>query len=111
MLLAWAALRKLNASPDTDELLIAAWIAGGSMAEVTRASGLKTQQRSEIAEATPIMKFTIELDREVDGRWIAEVPALNILLYANSEKEAIQRAQASAREIVVDRSSHGRDGS
>ena len=25
------------------------------------------------------MKLTIELDREVDGRWIVEVPELNIL--------------------------------
>jgi hypothetical protein len=27
------------------------------------------------------MKLTIELDRELDGRWIAEVPELNVLLY------------------------------
>jgi hypothetical protein len=26
------------------------------------------------------MKLTIELDREIDGRWIAEVAELNILL-------------------------------
>jgi len=26
------------------------------------------------------MKLTIELDREADGRWIAEVPELNVLL-------------------------------
>ena len=26
------------------------------------------------------MKLTIELDREVDGRWIADVPELNIVL-------------------------------
>jgi len=53
------------------------------------------------------MKLTIELDREVDGRWIAEVPALNILLYGNSKQDAIQRAQTAAREIVLDRIAHG----
>ena len=53
------------------------------------------------------MKLTIELDREVDGRWIAEVPELNILLYAASKQDAIQKAQSVAREIVLDRIAHG----
>jgi len=53
------------------------------------------------------MRLTIELDREVDGRWIAEVSELNVLLYGNSKQDAIQRAQAAAREIVLDRIAHG----
>lgn len=53
------------------------------------------------------MKLTIELDREVDGRWIAEVPELNILLYGDSRQDAIRRAQSAAHEIVLDRISHG----
>ncbi|MGH9620122.1 MAG: type II toxin-antitoxin system HicB family antitoxin [Bryobacteraceae bacterium] len=53
------------------------------------------------------MKLTIELDRESDGRWIAEVPELNILLYGKSQPDAIQRAQSAAREIVRDRIAHG----
>jgi predicted RNase H-like HicB family nuclease len=53
------------------------------------------------------MKFTIELDREVDGRWIAEVPELNVLLYGDSKPDAIQRAESAAREIVLDRIAHG----
>jgi hypothetical protein len=36
------------------------------------------------------MKLTIELDRETDGRWIAEVPELNVLLYGESRQDAIQ---------------------
>jgi hypothetical protein len=31
------------------------------------------------------VNLTIELDREVDGRWIADIPELNILLYGNSK--------------------------
>jgi predicted RNase H-like HicB family nuclease len=54
-----------------------------------------------------IVKLTIELDREVDGRWIAEVPELNVLLYGDSRPEAIQRAQSAVREIVLDRIAHG----
>lgn len=53
------------------------------------------------------MKLTIELDREVDGRWIAEVPELNVLLYGASKPDAIQRAQTAAREILLDRIAHG----
>ena len=53
------------------------------------------------------MRLTIELDRETDGRWIAEVPELNVLLYGDSRQDAIQRAQAAAQEIVRDRIAHG----
>ena len=53
------------------------------------------------------MKLTIELDRELDGRWIAEVQELNVLLYGDSKQDAIERAQSAAREIVLDRIAHG----
>jgi len=53
------------------------------------------------------MKLTIELDQEIDGRWIAEVPELNVLLYGNSKLDAVKKAQAAAREIVLDRVAHG----
>jgi len=53
------------------------------------------------------MKLTIELDRELDGRWIAEVPELNVLLYGDSKQDAIHRAQSAAGEIVLDRIAHG----
>ena len=53
------------------------------------------------------MRLTIELDREVDGRWIAEIAELNVLLYGNSREEAIDRAQKTAHEILVDRIAHG----
>jgi hypothetical protein len=54
------------------------------------------------------MKLTIELDREVGGRWIAEVLELNVLLYGDTKLDAIQRAQSAAREIVLDRIAHGK---
>ena len=53
------------------------------------------------------MKLMIDLDQEVDGRWIAEVPELNVLLCGNSKLDAIQRAESDAREIVLDRIAHG----
>ena len=39
------------------------------------------------------MKLTIELDREVDGRWIAEVPELNVLLYGEQITKELRFAQ------------------
>ncbi|MDP3000945.1 MAG: hypothetical protein Q8N47_25905 [Bryobacterales bacterium] len=49
----------------------------------------------------------IELDREVDGRWIAEVPELNILLYGKTRRDAVGKAESAAAEIIADRIAHG----
>lgn len=53
------------------------------------------------------MQLTIQLDREVDGRWIADIPEVNVLLYGRSKEDAICKAEAAAREIVADRIAHG----
>ena len=37
------------------------------------------------------MKLTIELDRETDGRWIAEVPELNVLIYGAGETRRFEK--------------------
>ena len=40
-------------------------------------------------------RFTIEIEREADGRWIAEIPALpGVLAYGATRDEAIARAKA-----------------
>jgi len=52
------------------------------------------------------VNLTIELDREADGRRIAEVPELNILLYGDSQPNAIQRAKSAAHQILPDRIAH-----
>ncbi len=53
------------------------------------------------------MELTIELDREDDGRWIADIPQLNILLYGRSREDAVQKAKTAAREIIADRIARG----
>jgi len=53
------------------------------------------------------MKFTIELDREVDGRWIADIPALNVLLYEDSKEDALEKVRRAALEIIQDRIRNG----
>jgi len=49
------------------------------------------------------VNLTVELDREIDGRWIADVPELNILVYGETSDAAIEAAESAAREIVGDR--------
>jgi predicted RNase H-like HicB family nuclease len=53
------------------------------------------------------MNLTIELDRETDGRWIAEVPELNVLIYGSGRDEAIRKAETAAMEIIADRIQQG----
>lgn len=56
------------------------------------------------------MNFSIEVDREVDGRWIAEVPALpGVIVYGATEAEAILKAKALALHVIADRIDHGED--
>ena len=54
------------------------------------------------------MKFTVEYEREDDGRWLAEVLELpGVLAYAATPEEAIAKAQALALRVLADRLEHG----
>lgn len=51
--------------------------------------------------------FTIELEREADGRWIAEVPALSgVMCYGADRDEAVARVQALALRVIAERLEH-----
>lgn len=53
------------------------------------------------------MKFRVEIDRESDGRWIAEVLDLpGTLAYGRTADEARARVQALALRVVADRLEH-----
>ena len=53
------------------------------------------------------MTFTIELERENDGRWIAEVPDLSgVLAYGQTRDEAVARVQALALRVIAERLEH-----
>ena len=46
----------------------------------------------------------IEFDREEDGRWIAEIPALpGAICYGNSRSEASRNLEVLALRILADR--------
>ncbi len=54
------------------------------------------------------MKLTIELDREEDGRWIAEALELpGVMCYGQTRDEAISNAERLAIEVIADRIAHG----
>jgi predicted RNase H-like HicB family nuclease len=57
------------------------------------------------------VKFRVEIEREDDGRWIAEVPELpGVLAYGSSASEAQAKVQALALRVVADRLEHGEAG-
>ena len=50
------------------------------------------------------MTFEIEIEKEDDGRWIAEVPDLSgVLAYGQTRDEAVARVQALALRVIAER--------
>lgn len=50
----------------------------------------------------------VEVEREVDGRWLAEVVALpGVMAYGSTAEEAIRRAQTLALRVLADRLEQG----
>jgi predicted RNase H-like HicB family nuclease len=47
------------------------------------------------------MNFSIELEREDDGRWIAELPGA--MAYGSTRAEAESKVQSLALRVVADR--------
>ncbi|MDP3676024.1 MAG: N-6 DNA methylase [Novosphingobium sp.] len=56
------------------------------------------------------MQLAIELEREADGRWIAEVPALSgVLTYGTTRDEAVAKVQALALRVLAERLEQGEE--
>ncbi|MDQ3033516.1 MAG: type II toxin-antitoxin system HicB family antitoxin [Myxococcota bacterium] len=54
------------------------------------------------------MRLVIEVEREDDGRWLAEVPELpGVAAYGSTRDEAIRSVQVLALRTVADRLEHG----
>ena len=53
------------------------------------------------------MQFTLQVEREDDGRWLAEVAQLpGALAYGESANEAMARAEALALRALAERLEH-----
>jgi predicted RNase H-like HicB family nuclease len=54
------------------------------------------------------MHLSIEIEREDDGRLIAEIPQLpGVLAYGSTEKEAAAKARTLALRVLAERLEHG----
>jgi predicted RNase H-like HicB family nuclease len=54
------------------------------------------------------MMFAVQVEKEADGRWLAEVPQLpGALAYGATPSEAKARVRALALRVVADRLEHG----
>jgi predicted RNase H-like HicB family nuclease len=54
------------------------------------------------------MNYTLECEREQDGRWLAEVLELpGVLAYGSTHAEAMSRAEALALRTLAERLEHG----
>jgi len=50
----------------------------------------------------------IEVEREKDGRWIAEVPELpGVMAYGKTQAQALAKVEALALRVIADRLDHG----
>ena len=52
----------------------------------------------------------IEIEREEDGRWIAEVPELpGVMGYGQTKDEAVAKVETLALRVLADRLEHGEE--
>jgi predicted RNase H-like HicB family nuclease len=53
-------------------------------------------------------RLSVEIEREDDGRWIAEVLTLpGVQAYGRTREEALARVEALALRVLADRLEHG----
>jgi len=59
---------------------------------------------------SPHLTVRVELDREEDGRWIADLIDIpGVLVYGSTEEEALAKVKIMALQIVTDRLVRGED--
>lgn len=64
---------------------------------------------SMIKQTTKTTSFAVELERETDGRWIAEIPNLpGVMVYGSSKREALTRVYALALRTLAANIEEGR---
>jgi predicted RNase H-like HicB family nuclease len=61
----------------------------------------------KVAKSTAF-DLKVEFDREADGRWIADIPALpGVTVYGKTRKDAFAAVEALALRVIADRIEHG----
>ncbi len=55
--------------------------------------------------------FKVEIEREEDGRWLAEVVELpGVMAYGHDQNAAVSKVQALALRVIAERLEHGEAG-
>ena len=51
-----------------------------------------------------VVEYTLEVEQETDGRWIAEVPELpGVMVYGATKDKAVVKAEALDLRVIADR--------
>jgi len=54
------------------------------------------------------MRLEIEIEREDDGRWLADIPELpGVMAYGTTRAEAIDKVKVLALRVIADEIEHG----
>lgn len=54
------------------------------------------------------MELRVELEREEDGRWIAEIPSMpGVMAYGDTRDDALRAVEALALRVLADRLESG----
>ena len=54
------------------------------------------------------MRFAVEIEKEKDGRWIAEIPQIpGAMAYGRTRAQAVSRVEVLALRVLAERIEHG----
>ena len=82
----------------------------GSIELLSRYSSACRRAKDNVHYGYEAFQMTIEIEREEDGRWIAEVPDLpGVLVYSATRDGAISKVKALALRIIADRIENGEE--
>ena len=104
-------LRRSSLESRTDRT-VSAQRTGDDLRCARRESGSHSVRPIALLDSRPgwyiaVVTFTIEIEREDDGRWLAEVPALSgVMAYGQDRDEAVARVQALALRVIAERLEH-----
>ena len=68
--------------------------------------GLEANKVKEVSgrQTRGKVKMSIEIEQEVDGRWIADIPELpGVMTYGATKQEAVAHVEALALRVLADR--------
>jgi len=80
---------------------------GAPLLDMPRGAGDRSVKRLRGAGSEEL-RFRVEVEREDDGRWLADIIELpGVMAYGQSEEEALSKAAALAFRVLAERLEHG----